>query len=144
MKKLLLILLCLPIIFSSCDDSSSKRHLLKIDKDWDQRSQTEKLIGCWCSSGGSEHTSRRGVKIEFKDKVCFYNDGTMEVFFFFFSYINSTKSLNTGTNVNVDNNILTFNNKYGSQQYNIIIDQNMLKIPRFISFGNSNNFSKCY
>jgi len=144
MKKTLLILFCLPIIFSSCDDSSSKRHLLKIDKDWDQRSQIEKLIGCWCSSGGYEHTSRRGVKIEFKDKVCFYNDGTMEVFMISNSYINSTKSLNTGTNVNVDNNILTFNDQYGSKQYNIIIDQNMLKIPGFLSFGNSNNLSKCY
>ena len=144
MKKLLLILLCLPVIFSSCDDSVDKRHLLKINKDWDERTQTEKLIGCWCSLGGSQHKSRRGVKIEFKDKICFYNDGTMEEFMISNSYMNSTDLMSTGTNVNLDNNILTFDSKVGSKKYSIKIDEKTLKIPSYSSvFSKSGTFSKC-
>lgn len=145
MKKILFIVFCISLVFSSCDDSSGKRHLLKIDKPWSERNQTEKLIGCWCNDSESNHTSRRGLKITFSSKLCFYNDGTMESFMTSHSYVNSTDLMYSGVNVKVDNNLLTFDSdKYGSKDYNITISQYALVIPSITSFGSSANWSKCY
>lgn len=144
MSKTHLILFCILCLLSSCDDSSGKRLLLQIDKPWSERSQTEKLIGCWCNEPGYSHTSRRGVKISFSDKLCFYNDGTMEEFMVSHSYANSTSLMYTGSNVTVENNRLTFDSdKYGSKEYMITLDQYSLKMST-IGLGKSDNWSRCY
>ena len=145
MRKTQLILFCISSLLFSCDDSSGKRHLLQIDKSWSERSQTERLIGCWCNEPGYSHTSRRGVKISFSDKLCFYNDGTMESFMVSHSYANSTSLMYSGSNVTVENNLLTFDSdKYDSkQEYKIILDQHSLKMST-IGLGKSDNWSRCY
>lgn len=111
----------------SCDDSASKSHLLTIDKDWEDRSQTEKLIGCWCRDSGS-HTSRRGLRIDFKMKYCFYNDGTMDEYMIADSYGSSTDLLRSGKDVDVDDNILTYRaaDDGALHESTIVVEENAL------------------
>lgn len=131
--------LALIIILFSCDDSASKRHLLKNDKEWNERSDTEKLTGCWCEDNGSSHTSRRGLKIDFNEKICFYNNGTMDEFLVSDSYVKNTDLLRSGVNVSVSNNILTyFDSESGHKsEKSVYIEMYKLKI------GNGRYYSKC-
>ncbi len=126
------------LMLLSCDDSSSKRHLLNINKDWNVRTETEKLIGCWCQDFGS-HTSQRGLKIDFSTKYCYYSDRTMDEYLVSESYLKSTDLLRSGNNVTVSsdgtystNNILTFfdSESGNKKEFSIIIERYSIKIGR--------------
>lgn len=126
------------LMFTSCDDSASKRHLLRIDKDWNDRTETEKLIGCWCQDGGN-HTSRRGLEIDFTYKYCYYSDGTMDKYLVTESYVNSTELVSSGKNVTVSNNKLTYyDSESGTKnEYSVTIERNSLQIGR-------SEYIRCY
>ena len=127
------------LMLTSCDDGASKRHLLRIDKDWNDRTETEKLIGCWCQDSGS-HTSRRDLKMDFKNKYCYYSDGTMDEFLVSESGgFKRTSLLRSGKNVTVINNILTYyNSESGTKkEYSVTIERNSLQIGR-------SEYIRCY
>ena len=136
MKKLnfLLILLAASLLLASCRNKSDARsEFLKCNKPWSERTEYEKIIGKWCGEKRQSGVGRRAVtrNMKFQTIICFYSDNTMKEFFRSESYMTSESEMDSGTNVQVKNGVLTyFSAKYGEKSYNI-------------SDGKIDSYSKC-
>ena len=134
-------LLCL----SSCGKSDDKAPLLKCDIQWDQRTETQKLIGSWCDGNYQPGYGRTFVSktMKFQTKLCFYSDGTLKEFQISHSYLSSTDEMDIGTDVKVSDGVLTYNSKnHGQRSYPIKVTPDELTIDGFTKIG-VGPFHKC-
>ena len=149
MKKInsLLILFAATLLFTSCGNKSDARsEFLKCDKPWSERTDYEKIIGKWCGAKYQPGVGRRSVtqNMKFQTIICFYSDHTMKEFQRSESYMDSESEMDSGTNVKVNDGILTYASaKYGNKSYNISVTETSLKIDGKISISMSDSYSKC-
>lgn len=146
LKTLFVFLFASALLFlSSCGYSDDKASLLKCDIPWGQRTETQKLIGSWCDGNYQPGSGRTIVSktMKFQSMLCFYSDGTIKKFQISHSYFDQQSEMDNGTNVKVENGILTYiSSKYGVKSYPIKISQGELVIDGYISIGNG-AFGKC-
>jgi hypothetical protein len=139
--SLALALLCL----SGCGNSDDKAALLKCNIPWDQRTEPQKLIGSWCDGNYQPGSGRTIVSqtMKFQTMLCFYSDGTLKQFQISHSYLDSKSEMDNGTDVKVENGILTYkSSKFGEESYPIKISSDEIVIDGFISIGKG-EFRKC-
>lgn len=143
----LLILFVLVLLFASCvNKSDANSELLKCNKPWGVRSEYEKIIGKWCGEKNQLGAGRRSVtqNMKFQTIICFYSDHTMKEFQRSESYMNSETEMDSGSDVQVDNGVLTYiSEKYGKKSYNISLNKSNLKIDGKISISMSDSYIKC-
>jgi hypothetical protein len=143
MKKIILLSL---IIFTLASCADSKSELLKCDKPWHKRNEYEKLIGSWCSESYRPRSGRTIVSrtIAFQTKLCFYSDHTLKEFQLSNWDIDSGSEMDSGTNVQVKDGVLTYNSKsYGQKSYKISCDETRLSIDGYIAISGDGTFIKC-
>jgi hypothetical protein len=149
MKKMncLLILLAASLLLVSCgNESDARNEFLKCNKPWGERTEHEKIIGKWCGEKYQPGVGRRSTtqNMKFQTIICFYSDNTLKEFQRSESYMNSETEMDSGTNVQVNNGVLTyFSAKYGEESYNISVSESSLKIDGKISISMSDLYSKC-
>ena len=149
MKKInsLLILFAATLLFTSCTSKSDvNNELMKCDKLWSDRTEFEKIIGKWCGEKYQLGVGRTIVSqtMKFQNIMCFYSDHTMKEFQRSESYMDSESEMDSGTNVKVNDGILTYvSEKYGNKSYNISVTETSLKIDGKISISMSDSYSKC-
>ena len=143
MKRI--ILFCsLILILSACSDEKSE--LLISNKPWKERTEFEKLIGVWCSAKNKPGVGGTIVSqtIEFQTKVYFYSDHTFKEAQLADSYLDSESELDSGTDVQVKDGVLTYNSsKYGKKSYKIELTENTLKIEDFLTISGYGGLTKC-
>ena len=142
--KNLILLSMLVLTLASCSDPKSE--LLKCDKPWSERTEFEKLIGSWCTESYRPGVGRTIVSqtIEFQTKICFYSDHTLKEFQLSDSYIDSEAEMDSGTDVQVKDGVLTYNSKsYGTKSYKISYDETSLNIDGYITISGDGTFTKC-
>lgn len=141
------IVLILIALLSSCDQgSNANKELLICNKPWSEKSEFEKIIGKWCGPKYKPGVGRTSVSrnIKFQTIYCFYSDHTMKEFMLTDSYIDSEDEMESGTNVNVENGILSYeSSKYGHREFPISVGRTFLEIEGVIAHGGSNRFDKC-
>ena len=143
MKKIIL-LFTLIVSLASCSDQKSE--LLKCDKPWNERTDFEKIIGSWCTEKYNPGVGRTVVSqtMEFQTKICFYSDHTMKEFQLSDSYMDSESEMDSGTDVQVKDGVLTYNSKsYGQKSYKITFDESSLSIDGYITISGDGKFTKC-
>ena len=135
------------VLFASCTSKSdANSELMKCDKPWSERTEFEKIIGKWCGEKYQPGVGRTIVSqtIKFQNIMCFYSDHTMKEFQRSESYINGEDEMDSGTNVQIKNGILTYiSAKYGSKSFNVSVSETRLKIDGKISISMSDTYSKC-
>lgn len=138
-----ILLFALVLAFLSCSDPKSE--LLKCNKSWDQRNEFEKLIGSWCSSQLTGlGTTAVSQSIEFQTKLCIYSDHTLMEYQTADSFFNSESEMDSGTDVQVKNGVLTYNSKnYGVKSYKITCNETSLTIDGFLSVSGYGSFTRC-
>lgn len=143
MKNIILLSL---LIFTLNSCSDPKEELLKCDKPWSERTEFEKLIGSWCTESNSPGVGRTIVSqtMEFQTKICFYSNHTMKEFLLSDSYVDSESEMDSGTDVQVKDGLLTYNSKsYGQKSYKITFDESSLSIDHYITISGDGKFTKC-
>ena len=106
----------------------------------------EKIIGKWCGEKYQPGVGRKAVtrNMKFQGVICFYSDNTMKEFQRSESYVDSETEMDSGTNVQVNDGILTYvSANYGNQSYNISVSETSLTIDGKISISMSDSYSKC-
>jgi hypothetical protein len=140
--NLLSILLVVSSIISSCGNKSDARsEFLKCNKPFGERTEYEKIIGKWCGEKTQPGVGRRAVtrNMKFQSIICFYSDNTMKEFFRSESYMDSESEMDSGTNVQVNNDVLTyFSANHGQVSYDIYLSESSLEID-----GKIDSYSKC-
>jgi hypothetical protein len=143
----LLILFTVALLFTSCGNKSDARsELMKCNKAWSDRTEYEKIIGKWCGEKYQPGVGRKAVtrNMKFQGVICFYSDNTMKEFQRSESYVDSETEMDSGTNVQVNDGILTYvSANYGNQSYNISVSETSLTIDGKISISMSDSYSKC-
>jgi len=136
----------LPI--TSCNSSSAnkiidekKKSLLSIGKSWNERTETEKVIGCWTANPErlKGTGNPRTVKGDMNYMLVFYADGSMDDFTYYTVGFSKTDPLiyhNTGYSIN--NGYLTYNYKGQSLSHPISITQDHIEY-----LGRTYNKSNC-
>jgi hypothetical protein len=123
---------CMAIIALLCTSCADKKNeLLRCDTLWSERTDNQKLIGCWCNEKYGLNTGRTAVtkSMKFQTKLCFYSDASMADFFVSYSYINSSDESDQGTRVSVRDGKLSYDSKkYGQVEYPIQIFEDKLII----------------
>ncbi len=119
--KAMMLFLC--IGFVSCNSSTSskiidkeKKSLLSINKNWDERTDSEKVIGCWMveperlKGTGNPRT----LKGDNNYMLIFYSDGTMDnVTFFTIGFTKTDPLIYHHTDFSINNGFLSY--KYNGQ-----------------------------
>ena len=143
----ILILFTIIILFASCGNKSNARsEFLKCNKPWSERTEHEKIIGKWCGEKYQPKSGRTHVSksMKFQGVICFYSDNTMKEFQRSESYVNSETEIDSGTNVQVSDGILTYvSAKYGKKSYSISVSKTNLTIDGKISISMSDSYVKC-
>ena len=132
------------LVFSSCSDKKSD--LLICNKPWKERTEFEKLIGVWCSAKNRPGVGRTVVTqtMEFQTKMYFYSDHTCKQAQLAESYLDSESELDSGTDVQVKDGVLTYNSsKYGKKSYKIELTENTLTIEDFLTISGYGGLTKC-
>jgi hypothetical protein len=143
MKKIILSCTLIVALVSCSDDKSE---LLKCEKPWSKRTEFEKLIGSWCTEKYRPGVGRTVVSqnMEFSTKICIYSDHTLKEFQLSDSYMNSESEMDSGTDVQVKDGVLSYNSKnYGLKSYVISNDETTLNIDGFITISGNGKFTKC-
>ena len=134
-------------LLSSCDEgSNANKELLICEKPWSERSEFEQIIGKWCGPKYQPGVGRTRVSqnIKFQTIYCFYSDQTMKEFMLTDSYIDDEEEMDSGTDVRVENGILTYeSSKYGHREFPISVDKSFLQIKGVIAHGMSDRFERC-
>ncbi len=131
------------VFTSSCGDN--KNELLRCNTPWSERTDNQKLIGCWCNKKNGPNAGRTVVSrtMKFQDKLCFYSDATMAEFFVSYSYINTSDESDQGTNISVRDGKLSYVSKErGLKEYPIQIFEDKLIISGKSVFG-GDVFTRC-
>lgn len=124
------------VFTSSCGDN--KNELLHCNTPWSERTDNQKLIGCWCNEKYGSNAGRTAVtkSMRFQTMLCFYSDQTMTDFFVTHSYFNSKDESDQGTNVSVRDGKLSYVSKErGLKEYPIQIFEDKLIISGKSVFG---------
>ena len=124
------------VFTSSCGDN--KNELLHCNTPWSERTDNQKLIGCWCNEKYGSNAGRTAVtkSMRFQTMLCFYSDQTMTDFFVTHSYFNSKDESDQGTNVSVRDGKLGYVSKErGLKEYPIQIFEDKLIISGKSVFG---------
>lgn len=132
------------LIFSACSDEKSE--LLISNKPWKERTDFEKLTGVWCSAKNRPGVGRTVVSqtMEFQTKIYFYSDHTFKETLLADSYLDSESEMDSGTDVQVRNGVLTYNsNKYGKKSCKIELTENTLTIENFLTISGYGELTKC-
>jgi len=143
MKRILLLGLLI-VNFSACSDEKSE--LLISNKPWKERTEFEKLIGVWCSAKYRPGTGNTVVSqtMEFQTKIYFYSDHTFKETQLADSYLNSESELDSGTDVQVKDGVLTYKSKnYGEKSRKIELTESTLKIEDFLTIAGYGGLTKC-
>ena len=143
MKRILLLGLLI-VNFYACSDEKSK--LLISNKPWKERTEFEKLIGVWCSAKNRLGAGNTIVSqtMEFQNKIYFYSDHTFKETQLADSYLDSESELDSGTDVQVKDGVLTYkSNKYGVRSYKIELTESTLSIEDFLTVSGYGALTKC-
>jgi hypothetical protein len=69
----------------------------------------------------------------------------MKEFFLSDSYFDSESEMDSGTDVQVKDGVLTYNSKkYGQKSYKITFDESSLRIDGYITISGGGKFTKCH
>lgn len=145
----LLILFTVALLFTSCGNKSDARsELMKCNKEWSDRTEYEKIIGKWCGEKkGDEYFLQPFLEeavTKYIGVICFYSDNTMKEFQRSDDFYQEETEMDSGTNVQVNDGILTFvSANYGKQSYSISVSETSLTIDGKIASVVSDSYSKC-
>lgn len=135
-------------VFNSCSSTDSKKmidehkkNLLTIEKNWSDRTESEKAIGCWAAKperiDGTGNSSR--IKGDLNYMLIFYADGTLDdLTFYTIGFSKTDPLISHYTDYYINGGYITY--KYNGKEISRRID---IQSDQIKSFGRTYNRTAC-